>query len=90
MNGVVPYLLTTPAGWLITFIAIVTIIGLLIGILKVNVKILQHLKGPKLIWDKFEKCKYCNHLNDLDPEEMCSERFTCVVCRKDNTKNGVD
>lgn len=87
MDVAVPYLLPIPAGWFITFVAIITIIGLLIGLLKVQNKILTHLKGPKLIWNKHVVCKHCEYINELDSEEQCSESFTCVVCKKENVKD---
>ena len=86
MNEVVPYLLPIPAGWFITVIAVAVVIGLLIGILKVQVKTLKHLQGPKIIWGRVVICKYCDHTNELDIEEQCSESFTCSVCRRENTK----
>jgi len=80
------YLLPIQAGWFITFVAVVIIIGLLIGILKILNRILIHLQSPKLIWSQFVPCKHCSHVNELDYEEQCSESFTCSVCRKDNHK----
>jgi len=100
MYDVVPYLLPTPAGWFITFVAVVTIIGLLIGILKVlvkicshltltfdqNNKILQHLETPKLFWKEVEPCKYCRSINELDLQEQYSEVFICSKCKMENKK----